>query len=174
MSEEKETKNVVEETVDKVVETVKETTEKVVETGKEAVETVKDKVEDVVKVVDAPARSKKATWWNRIWSAIVGAILAILSMFGITNEKIAKLEQDKNDLKNLATEIATSIKDGKIEDAKAAADLIIEKFNEKKQEVKEVVENIKNTDKEAIKDAAIQGAKEKLEADDKKATAESK
>lgn len=148
MANEKETKTIIGEVKETLTEAkekmenvVGEVKEAVVDAAKETANVVTETVEKVTEVKgDGPApTTKKATWWNRIWSAIVGAVLAVLSMFGITNEKIAKLEQDKNDLKNLATEVTTSIKAGNFEDAKAAADLIIEKVNEKKEAVKETV-----------------------------------
>lgn len=146
MSEEKETKNVVEETVDKVVDSVKESTEKVIDTSKEVVETVKDKVEDVVDAVKAPARSKKTTWWNRIWSAIVGAVLAVASMFGITTAQIDEQKAKTEEVKNLASEALEAIKKGDVATAKAALELATESGKQVVDNANQVVDNIKNAD----------------------------
>ena len=87
MSEEKQ--NVVEKAVETVKETAEKVVEKTVDVAKDTVDAVKETTEDVVDAVKAPARSKKATWWNRIWSAIVGAVLAVAAMFGITIGSVA-------------------------------------------------------------------------------------
>jgi hypothetical protein len=154
------------ETVETVKDTVVETTEKVVETGKETVDTVKEKVEEVVDVVKAPARSKKATWWNRIWSAIVGAIVAVGAMFGITEPQIAEQKAKVEEIKTIATETLENIKAGKIEDAKAGLELIIESGKEvaeqAKTDVETVTEKVKSTPAEDIAAEAVKGAKENL------------
>lgn len=162
MSEEKETKNVVEETVNKVVDSVKEGADKVVDTSKEVVETVKDKVEDVVDAVKAPARSKKATWWNRIWSAIVGAVLAVASMFGITTAQIDEQKAKTEEVKNLASEALEAIKKGDVATAKAALELAAETGKQVAKDAKQVVDNVKETKTEDIVKTAVEGAQEGL------------
>lgn len=156
MSEKKETKNVVEETVDKVV-----------DTGKEAVETVKDKVEEVVDAVKAPARSKKATWWNRIWSAIVGAILAVASMFGITTNQINEQKAKTEEVKNLAGEALEAIKKGDVATAKAALELAAETGKQVVKDAKQVVDNVKESKAEDVAKTAVEGAKEALKEEKK-------
>ena len=174
MSEE--SKNIVEtvkETAEKVVEagketvtTVTETAEKVVEAGKDAaektVETVKETVEDVVKAVDAPARSKKATWWNRIWSAIVGAVMAVAAMFGITTDQVAEQKAKVTEMKAVATEALQNIKDGKIQDGIAGLQLIVEEGKTMGEQVKKTVETVKEKVKETpaenIAAEAVKGA----------------
>lgn len=166
MSEEKE-KTIVEQTVDKVVDTVKESAEKVVDTGKEAVETVKDKVEDVVDAVKAPARSKKATWWNRIWSAIVGAVLAVASMFGITTEQINEQKAKTEEVKNLAGEALEAIKKGDVATAKAALELAAETGKQVVEDAKQVVNNVKEAKAEDVAKTAVEGAKDALKEEKK-------
>jgi hypothetical protein len=154
------------ETVETVKDTVVETTEKVVETGKGAAIAVKDKVEEVADAVNAPAVTKKATWWNRIWSAIVGAVVAVAAMFGITEPKIAEQKAKVEEVKNIAAETLENIKAGKIEDAKAGLELIIESGKEvteqAKTDVETVTEKVKNTPAEDIAAEAVKGAKENL------------
>ncbi len=169
MSTEKENKNVVEETVEKVleagkevVETVKESSEKAVEAGKEAVETVKDKVEDVVDAVKAPARSKKATWWNRIWSAIVGAVLAVASMFGITTAQVNEQKAKTEEVKDLAGEALEAIKKGDVATAKAALELAAETGKQVVENAKKVVDNVKEAKAEDVTETAVKGATEGL------------
>ena len=178
MSEE--SKNIVEtvketvvETAEKVVEagketvtTVTETAEKVVEAGKDVaektVETVEETVEDVVKAVDAPARSKKATWWNRIWSAIVGAVMAVAAMFGITTDQVAEQKAKVTEVKTMAAEALQNIKDGKIQDGIAGLQLIVEEGKtmgeQVKKDVETVKEKVKETPAENIAAEAIKGA----------------
>ena len=158
MSEEKETKNVVEKTVD----TVKESAEKVVDTGKEVVETVKDKVEDVVDAVKAPARSKKATWWNRIWSAIVGAVLAVASMFGITTAQINEQKAKTEEVKATVSAAIEDIKAGKVAEAKAKLESTITTTKEVVAEAKQVVDNMKNADSKEVTKKAVEGATQTL------------
>jgi DNA-binding transcriptional regulator YdaS (Cro superfamily) len=151
MSEKKETKNVVEETVDKVV-----------DTGKEVVETVKDKVEDVVKVVDAPARSKKATWWNRIWSAIVGAALAVASMFGITTAQVNEQKAKTEEVKATVSAAIEDINAGKVAEAKAKLESAVTTTKEVVAEAKQVVDNMKNADSKEVTKKAVDGATQAL------------
>lgn len=175
MSEEQKTivetvKDTVVETAEKVVETSKETVETVkdtvTDTAEKVVETVKDKVEDVKNTVTAPAVTKKSTWWNRIWSAIVGAIVAVGAMFGITEPQIAEQKAKVEEVKNMAAETLENIKAGKIEDAKAGLELIIESGKEvaeqAKTDVETVTEKVKNTPAEDIAAEAVKGAKENL------------
>ena len=168
MSTEKENKNIVEETVDKVVDTVKETTEKVVEAGKETVDTVKDAANEVKEAVTAPAVTKKSTWWNRIWSAIVGAVLAVAAMFGITTDQVAEQKAKTEEVKKLASEALELAKAGKIEDAKAALELAVETGKEVVTEAKKVVEKAKETKAEDVAKEAVKGAKESIKVEETK------
>ena len=158
-------KNVVEKAVDAskdVVETVKEAADKVVDTGKETVETVKEKVEDIVDAVNTPARSKKATWWNRIWSAIVGAVMAVAAMFGITTDQVADQKAKVTEIKTMAAEALQNIKDGKIQDGMAGLQLIVEEGKTMGEQVKKTVETVKEKVKETpaenIAAEAVKGA----------------
>ena len=64
------------EKVDNVVGEVREKTTETVEKSKNVITTTKGK-----------------TWWNRIWSAAVGAVVAVGAMFGITNDQIAEQKE---------------------------------------------------------------------------------
>ena len=184
MSEEMKTK--VEEVTDKVEETkVSELPASVVETITEAkdtvVETISGTVEEVkeceaaeflekipegikatVEAVTAPAVSKKATWWNRIWSAIVGAIMAVAATLGITSDQIAEQKAKTEEVKKLAVEALEYAKAGKIDDAKAALQLAVETGKETATEVKKVVDNVKDAKAEDLAKEAVKGAKEAL------------
>jgi ElaB/YqjD/DUF883 family membrane-anchored ribosome-binding protein len=169
MSEEKQ--NVVEKAVETVKETAEKVVEKTVDVAKDTVDVVKETTEDVVDAVKAPARSKKATWWNRIWSAIVGAVLAVAAMFGITEPQIKEQKAKVEEVTKLAGEALELAKAGKIEDAKAALELAVESGKELKEQAKKDVESVKEKAKEAkaedIASEAVKGAKESLVKDAK-------
>jgi hypothetical protein len=126
-----------------VIPAVKETAEKVVEAGKEAVETVKDKVEEAVEAVKAPARSKKATWWNRILSAIIGAIMSFAATLGITSDQIAEQKARTEQIKVAVNEALTAIKKGDIAAAKTALEKAVEPAKELIDESKKVIDKTK-------------------------------
>ena len=160
------------ETVEIVKDAVVETTEKVVETGKVAAVAVKDKIEEAADTVNAPAVTKKTTWWNRIWSAIVGAVVAVAAMFGITEPQIAEQKAKVEEVKNIAAETLENIKAGKIEDAKAGLELIVESGKEVAEQAKKDIESVKEKAKDAkaedIASEAVKGAKENLKATEQK------
>lgn len=152
-----EVKEKIEQTVETVKETAKEVKEKVEDTAKEVKDTVKEVAEKGKNVIET---TKAKSWWNRIWSAIVGAILAVAAMFGITNDKVAQEKALMTQVKQYTEDALVDIKAGNI---KAAA----EKLEQAKSigktvvnDVKETVENVKNTNKDEVKNVAIEGAKE--------------
>jgi hypothetical protein len=152
-----EVKEKIEQTVETVKETAKEVKEKVEDTAKEVKTTVKEVAEKGKNVIET---TKAKSWWNRIWSAIVGAVLAVAAMFGITNDKVAQEKALMTQVKQYTEDALVDIKAGNI---KAAA----EKLEQAKSigktvvtDVKETVENVKNVDKEDVKNVAIEGAKE--------------
>jgi gas vesicle protein len=152
-----EVKEKIEQTVETVKETAKEVKEKVEDTAKEVKTTVKEVAEKGKNVIET---TKAKSWWNRIWSAIVGAVLAVAAMFGITNDKVAQEKALMTQVKQYTEDALVDIKAGNI---KAAA----EKLEQAKSigktvvtDVKETVENVKNANKEDVKNVAIEGAKE--------------
>lgn len=152
-----EVKEKIEQTVETVKETAKEVKEKVEDTAKEVKATVKEVAEKGKNVIET---TKAKSWWNRIWSAIVGAVLAVAAMFGITNDKVAQEKALMTQVKQYTEDALVDIKAGNI---KAAA----EKLEQAKSigktvvnDVKETVETVKNADKEEVKNVAIEGAKE--------------
>ena len=156
----KKTKEEVKATVENAVETTKEAVKNTTEAAKEVVSTVKEVATDVREVVT----SKKSTWWNRIWSAIVGALIAVGSMFGITSEQVAEQKAKTEEVKNLAGEALEAIKKGDVVTAKAALELAAETGKQVIDESKKVIDNVKNADKEevkeTVKDSLIKTAKD--------------
>ena len=164
MAKEKETKNVIGEVVtdvkekaEAVVGEVKETTEKVVTEVKETATSTVEKAKNVIET------TKGKTWWNRIWSAIVGALIAVGSMFGITTEQIAEQKQKTEEVKTLAIEALDAIKKGDVATAKAALELAAETGKQVIDESKKVIDNIKNANREDIKNTAHEAIKTELQ-----------
>lgn len=156
MSEEKKVNEVVKETVDavkdtaeKTVEVAKDTVEKTVEVVKDTAEKTVEVVKDTVKAVEAPARSKKATWWNRIWSAIVGAIVAIGAMFGITTDQVKEQVAKTEQVKVLAAEALTALKSGDIKTATAKLKEAGEVGKDVAEETKNMIDTVKDKLEEA-------------------------
>ena len=152
-----EVKEKIEQTVETVKETAKEVKEKVEDTAKEVTATVKEVAEKGKNVIET---TKAKSWWNRIWSAIVGAVLAVAAMFGITNDKVAQEKALMTQVKQYTEDALVDIKAGnikaaaeKLEQAKSIGKTVVD-------DVKETVENVKNADKEEVKNVAIEGAKE--------------
>jgi hypothetical protein len=153
--------NEVKEKIDQTVETVKETTkevkEKVEKTAKEVKETVKEVAEKGKNIIET---TKAKSWWNRIWSAIVGAFLAVAAMFGITNDKVAQEKALMTQVKQYAEDALGDIKAGNI---KAAAEKLEQANTIGKNvvaDVKETIKDVKDADKDEVKKTAIEGAKE--------------
>ena len=80
--------------------------------------------------------SKKGTWLNRLFSAVIGAAVAVGAMFGITNEKIAEEKTKVETIQTQAKEALDAIKNGDIKTATA-------KLTEATAVVKEVANDVK-------------------------------
>jgi hypothetical protein len=162
MANEKETKTIIGEVKETLTEAKKkmenvvgEVKDAVVDAAKETANVVTETVENVTEVKGdgpAPLATKKATWWNRIWSAIVGALIAVGSMFGITTEQVAEQKAKTEEVRKLAGEALELAKAGKLDDAKATLEKAVETGKEVVADAKEVVDNVKNADKEAVKE----------------------
>jgi hypothetical protein len=113
-------------------------------------EAVKETVSAVKEAVESPAVTKKATWWNRIWSGFVGALLAVAAMFGITTDQVAEQKENVKQVKTLASEALESIKKGDIATAQAKLNEAQEVGKEVVEKAKEAVETIKKTDKKEV------------------------
>ena len=181
MAKEKETKNVVaevketlteaKEKVDNVVGEVTETVKDAAETTVKVVSEVKDKTSETVeKAKNIITTTKGKTWWNRIWSAIVGAIMAVGAMFGITNEQIAEQKAKTEEVKTLANEALEAIKKGDVVNAKAALELAAESGKEVVKESKKIIDNVKNADSKEIKETVKESLKESVSKEVKKET----
>ena len=110
--------------------------------------------------------TKKQTWLNRIWSAIVGAIIAVGAMFGITTDKVAEEKAKVETVQTQAKEALEAIKAGDITTATQklteATTAVKEVVNGVKEAAANVKEQAKDTDKKEIGKTAIKGAIENL------------
>ena len=106
--------------------------------------------------------NKKTTWLNRIGSAIVGALVAIGSMFGITQEQIAEQKAKVESMKTLASEALTAIKSGDVTVATAKLQEAVATGKEVVASAKEVIEKVKAADAKSVVEQAKNAAAETM------------
>jgi uncharacterized protein HemX len=110
--------------------------------------------------------STKSTWLNRIWSAIVGAIIAVGSMFGITSEQISAQKAKVESIQTQTKEALDALKSGDPATAiTKLTEVTADVTNTTKNvisDVKEVSTSIKESDKTQVAVTAIKGAAEAL------------
>lgn len=112
--------------------------------------------------------SKKTTWINRAVSAAVGVIVAVGSMFGITNSMVSEQKAKVKSVKTLASDALTAIKAGDITVATAKLQEAVETGKEVAVSAKEVVEKVKETDSKSVVETAKKAATEALVKDEAK------
>ena len=113
--------------------------------------------------------SKKGTWLNRLFSAVIGAAVAVGAMFGITNEKIAGEKTKVETIQTQAKEALDAIKNGDIKTATTKLTEATAVAKEVVKDVKETAEQVKNADPAEVGKTAVQGAKDALKAGEGKA-----
>jgi hypothetical protein len=133
-----------------VKEVVKESADVVKESAKEVVEAAKETVETVKEAIQTPAVTKKATWWNRIWSAILGAVLAVAAMFGVNTEQIKEQKAKTEEVKTLAGEALAAFKAGDTKTGMEKLNAVQTVGKEVVKNTKEMVETVKNADKKTV------------------------
>ena len=113
--------------------------------------------------------SKKGTWLNRLFSAVIGAAVAVGAMFGITNEKIAEEKTKVETIQTQAKEALDALKTGDIQTATTKLTEATAIVKEVAKDVKETAEQVKNADPAEVGKTAVQGAKDALKAGEGKA-----
>ena len=98
--------------------------------------------------------SKKSTWWNRIWSAVVGAAIAIGSMFGITSEQISAEKAKVETVQVKASAALEALKAGDVTTATANLKEVVATGKEVVADAKVLAEKVKTADKESVVEAA--------------------
>jgi uncharacterized phage infection (PIP) family protein YhgE len=117
-----------------------------------------------VEIVSKP--SKKQTWWNRIWSAIVGAIVAVAAMLGITTEEVNEQKARVQKITVCVTEAKEALSKGDIASAKAKVEEAITISKEIAGDVKQVKENadkLIETVKTEVEKKAAEAAEKKAD-----------
>lgn len=129
---------------------IKEKVEEVISDVKEEIAEIKEKIaekvedaKDCLTEITSKKNNGKQTWWNRIISAIVGAIIAAGATYGITATHISEQKTRVSNIKELTTEALTAIKAGDVETAKAALELANAEGKGLVAESKTVINNIK-------------------------------
>ena len=118
--------------------------------------------------------SKKGTWLNRLFSAVIGAAVAVGAMFGITNEKIAEEKTKVETIQTQAKEALDAIKNGDIKTATAKLTEATAVAKEVANDVKEVANQVKTTDKKDVGETIINAIKDEFKGTSEvNATAES-
>lgn len=123
---------------------------------------VKEKVEEVVETVKEEVTSKKKTWVNRIWSAVVGAVVAVGAMFGVTQPQIEAQKAKVTELKTYAIEALDAIKSGDVTTATEKLKQATATTKEVAEQIKKDVEKVKNADKNSVVETAKNAATEAL------------
>lgn len=119
------------------------------------------KTKTETETVKASIRSFGKGLFSSICSAVIGAAVAIGSIFGITENQVNEQKAKVTEIKGLASEALDAIKSGKFDDAKAALELATETTKEVVADAKTVIDNIKAADKEEVK-AAVKTEAEKV------------
>ena len=94
--------------------------------------------------------NKKQTWLNRIWSAIVGAAVAVGAMFGVTQPQIEAQKAKVIEVKTYATEALEAIKKGDVQTATAKLQEVTAATKEVAEQIKKDVEKVKEADKKSV------------------------
>lgn len=112
----------------------------------------------------------KQTWLNRIWSAVVGAAVAVGAMFGVTQPQIEAQKAKVTEVKNYATEALEAIKKGDVQTATAKLQEATAATKEVAEQIKKDVEKVKEADKKSVVETAKNAVTEALVKDQVKRT----
>jgi hypothetical protein len=103
-----------------------------------------EEAKDCLPEITSKKNNGKQSWWNRIVSAIVGAIVAAGATIGITETHISEQKERISNIKELSAEALTALKNGDIETAKDALELVKSEGTDFANDAKEVIDNITN------------------------------
>lgn len=120
------------------VKEIKETVDNGENTNSNVEETIeKNAVSETVQV------NKKQNWANRLWSSLIGVLVGIGAMFGVTTEHIETQRAKAQELNEFSREALNFLKAGDVANAKASLELAVEAGAVFYKEAKEIVENVK-------------------------------
>ena len=98
----------------------------------------------------APTTTTKTSFMTKIWSAVVGAAVAVASMFGITQEQITAEKAKVQSIKTQATAAYEALKDGDTTTAVANLKAAIETGKQAVTDAKALAEKVKEADKKSV------------------------
>lgn len=104
----------------------------------------KEKAKDVAPAV------KKPSFMTKIWSAIVGAAVAVAGMFGITQDQIATEKAKVESIKTQAVAALEALKAGDVTTATANLKAAVETGKAVVADAKALAENVKASDKKSV------------------------
>lgn len=102
------------------------------------------------KAKDAAPAAKKPSFMTKIWSAIVGAAVAVAGMFGITQDQIATEKAKVESIKTQATAALEALKAGDVTTATANLKAAVETGKAVVADAKALAENVKASDKKSV------------------------
>ena len=105
---------------------------------------------DKEKAKDAAPAAKKQSFMTKIWSAIVGAAVAVAGMFGITQDQIATEKAKVESIKTQATAALEALKAGDVTTATANLKAAVETGKAVVADAKAIAENVKASDKKSV------------------------
>ena len=125
------------------------------------------KTEEAVEVTEGEGTpvvvtTKKQTWLNRIWSAAVGAVVAVGAMFGITQPQIEAQKAKVVEVKTKATEALDALKKGDVQTATAKLQEATAATKEVAEQVKKDIAKVKEANKDSVVETAKKAATEAL------------
>jgi len=97
----------------------------------------------------APA-AQKPSFMTKIWSAIVGAAVAVAGMFGITQDQIATEKAKVESIKTQASAALEALKAGDVTTATANLKAAVETGKAVVADAKALAENVKASDKKSV------------------------
>ena len=117
---------------------------------------------EVSKDTAVTTTTKKTTWWNRVVSAVVGAVVAVGAMFGITGNQVAAEKAKVESVKTQAIAALDALKAGDVTTATAKLQEAIATGKEVVNDVKAAAEQVKNADKNSVVETAKNAVTETL------------
>lgn len=98
--------------------------------------------------------TKKQTWLNRVWSAVVGAAVAVGAMFGITQPQIDAQKAKVVEIKTYASEALEALRNGDVKTATTKLQEATAVTKEVAKQIKKDVNKIKEANKESVVETA--------------------
>lgn len=104
-------------------------------------------------------------WFKKLWSAIVGAAVAVAAMFGITSEQVKEQTARAELVKLYAQDALYSLQQGDVKTAIDKLKTATEAGKEIAVEAKKVIDTVKSAKKDEVIDTAVDAAKAELKKD---------